>query len=221
MQERYVCPKCVVALPYERTETNWHLNRHMLRWRGEHPTLQRMGALCVYRRENGAARLVHELKFGRNRDLGLWMGRLAARRLRETGLFDGVDALVPLPLSRKRLRQRGFNQAEAIACGMAAELDLPVRNDLLVRLVERESQTHYDLAERFRNGRHLFELAREIGVGSCHLMLVDDVLTTGSTMMSAVEALERMPEVCLSAFAWAWVNLSSEVWSRAKEGAEA
>jgi len=104
---------------------------------------------------------------------------------------------------------------------MAAELGLPVRNDLLVRLVERESQTHYDLAERFRNGRHLFELAGESGIGSCHLMLVDDVLTTGSTMMSAVEALERMPEVRLSAFAWAWVNLSSEVWSRAKEGAEA
>ncbi len=216
--EQFVCPLCLQSLPLETSETDWQLNRHILRWRGEHPSLQRMGALCIYQRENAAARLVHEVKFARNHELGLWMGRLAARRLKSSGLFDDVDALVPLPLSPKRLRKRGFNQAEALAEGLSQELGIPVRTDLLLRKVERESQTHFRLADRFRNGRDLFTLASDSVSPGTHLMLVDDVLTTGSTMMSAVSVLESLPAIRLSTFTWTWVNMSPEVWSRARRG---
>ena len=219
--EQYVCPSCKIALPYEMLEVDWQLNRHILRWRSEAPALQRMGALCIYQRDNAAARLVHELKFGRDFELGLWMGRLAARRLSDSGLFDGVDALLPLPLSRRRLSHRGFNQAEAIAKGIGQELDIPVRTDILFRKVDRESQTHFRLAERFRNGRDLFALIEDADVHDCHLMLVDDVMTTGTTMMSAVKALGQLADVRLSTFAWAWVNLSSEVWTQARRDAQA
>jgi len=207
---------CLLTLPVETNETDWQLNRHILRWRGEHPSLQRMGALCIYQRENAAARLVHEVKFARNHELGLWMGRLAARRLKTSGLFDGIDALVPLPLSRSRLRSRGFNQAEALAQGLSQILGIPVRTDLLLRQAERESQTHFRLADRFRNGRDLFSLAPGAVVSNCHLMLVDDVLTTGSTMMGAVSILEQLPDMRISTFTWTWVDMSPEVWSRAR-----
>lgn len=180
-----------------------------------------MGALCIYLRDNAAARLVHEVKYARNYELGLWMGRLAARRLGSSGLFEGVDALVPLPLSGKRRRHRGFNQAEAIAEGLGQELGIPIRDDLLFRKADRESQTHFRLADRFRNGQDIFSLVDGADARDCHLMLVDDVLTTGTTMMSAVTELEKLPGVHISTFAWAWVNLSSEVWTQARRDAQA
>ncbi|MCR5179643.1 MAG: ComF family protein [Bacteroidaceae bacterium] len=217
--EQFICPMCLISLPIETVETDWQLNRHIMRWRSEHPSLQRMGALCIYQRENAAAKLVHEVKFARNHELGIWMGRLAARRLASTELFEGVDALVPLPLSPKRLRKRGFNQAEALAQGISEVSGIPVRTDLLRRTAERESQTHYRLAERFRNGQGLFTLAADSVAPGSHLMLVDDVLTTGSTMMSAVAALEPLSDIRLSCFAWAWVDMSPEVWSRARREA--
>ena len=219
--EQYVCPRCLMSLPFEVSATDWELNRHTFRWRGEHPALLRMGALCVYRRDNGAARMIHALKYGRNRELGLWMGRLAAKRLKDSGLFDGVDALVPLPLSRKRLRQRGFNQAEVLAQGLSLETGIPMRTDLLVRPVDRESQTHFRLSGRFLNGQDLFEVAEGADVGGQHLMLVDDVLTTGTTMMSAVTALEASVQARISTFVWAWVNMSAEQWGSAHREAEA
>ena len=218
--EQFLCPSCRLTMPYESLETDWQLNRHVLRWRSEHPSLVRMGALCIYRRENTAARMVHQLKFGRDYKLGLWMGQMAAKRLGPTGLFDDVDALVPLPLSSKRRRRRGFNQAESIVEGLSQELNIPMRTDLLCRVVDRESQTHFRLADRFRNGQHVFSLAEGAEACGQHLMLVDDVLTTGTTMMSAVGALEALPEMRLSTFAWAWVNLSSETWTQARREAE-
>jgi ComF family protein len=219
--EQYVCPVCLLKLPFEE-EVDWRMNRHILRWRVEHPALRKCGALCIYRRENAAARLVHEMKFTRDHDLGRWLGRLAAQRLAPSGLFDDVDALVPLPLSRQRRGRRGFNQAESIALGISEELGLPVRTDLLVRHQDRESQTHFRLPDRFRNGRNLFSLAEGAAVAQGqHLMLVDDVMTTGATIMGAVGVLERFPDISISTFTWAWVNLSTEVWIQARRESEA
>ena len=214
--EQFVCPRCLLELPFELVTSDWELNRHVFLWRSEHPSLVRMGALCIYHRENSAAHLVHSLKFEHNRHLGVWMGRLAAKRLAASGLFEDVDAFVPLPLSRQRQRSRGFNQAEAIAKGLSLQTGIPLRKDLLIRHANRESQTHFQLADRFRNGRDLFSLTAGAEASGQHLMLVDDVLTTGATMMSAVTALETLPEVRLSTFAWAWVNMATEVWMRAK-----
>ncbi len=214
--EQFVCPPCLMSLPLESVATDWQLNRHVFQWRSEHPVLYRMGALCIYHRENAAAHLVHALKFERNREQGIWMGRLAAKKLKDTDLFDGVDAFVPLPLSRARQRHRGFNQAEAIAQGLSQETGIPLRTDLLVRNVDRESQTHFQLSDRFLNGRDLFSLAEGAEASGQHLMLVDDVLTTGATMMSAVSVLENFSDVRISTFAWAWVNMSIEVWAHAR-----
>lgn len=221
LDEDFLCPRCRMELPFEQIDTDWQHNRHLLRWIAEHPTLQRMGALCIYQRENAAARLVHEVKFGRDYDLGVWMGRLAARRLRDSGLFDDVDALVPLPLSEHRLHQRGFNQAEAIAKGLSEVLALDVRTDLIRRPCDRESQTHFHLHERFLNANNIFARAADVEVADCHLMLVDDVMTTGATMMSAVETLEGLPGVRLSTFCWSWVRLSDREWTQARQGSEA
>lgn len=202
--EQFVCPTCMLSLPWEQ-HRDWEYNWRTV-IRDSHPSLQRMGALMRYARDNGAAGIVHELKFYRQYELGQWMCCLAVQRLRGTGLFDGVDVLLPIPLTRVRQHRRGFNQSEEIARGMAVALGIDVCTCALRRIREMESQTHFTLAERMENARDIFALTDKAqALAGRHVMIVDDVMTTGRTMLSAIEELEKVPDIRLSTFAWAWI----------------
>ena len=99
--EQLVCMECQCCLPLE-TLRDWEFNRHKVAL-GTHPALFRVGALTRYDRTNISAELVRSLKFRRRHELGNWMGRVAAELLGDTGLFEGVDMLVPIPLTARRL----------------------------------------------------------------------------------------------------------------------
>jgi len=203
--EGLVCPRCLMELTLE-WDYDWRTNPRMVDW-AAHDCLQKAGALARYRKKGVVARIVHQLKYQRRYELGRWMGQLAVRELRPTGLFDGVDVLVPIPLTRSRRNWRGFNQAEKIAEGMAEELGIEVRTDILFRTQNRESQTHFSHDRRRSNVQGVFAIAPGVNVAGLHLMLVDDVMTTGATMLSAIQTLEHEPDVQLSAFAWAWAEI--------------
>ena len=209
--ERYVCPMCQLRLERDM-EMDWRTNRRIVLWR-EHEALQRMGAFTFFRRKDIAANIIHELKYHGQHELGVWMGRLAATELEDSGLFDGVELLVPIPLTWRRRLRRGFNQAERIATGMSQVLDIPVETGVLRRLRNRESQTHFTLRERLDNASHIFGLTQdaETRASGKHVMLVDDVMTTGATMLSAIQAMESLPGIRLSAFAWSWVHLPDKL----------
>ena len=200
--EELVCAQCQLTLPLEGNH-DWDFNRRKTAW-GDHPALCHVGALTRYERSNTSAALVRSLKFHRRYELGAWMGRVAVLSLRDTGLFEGVEVLIPIPLTRRRLRSRGFNQAEKIADGLAAELHVPVRTDVLRRLRYQESQTHFMLTKRRDNVQGIFQLLTDEGLRGKHVMIVDDVITTGATMLAAIEAMETVPDIRISVFAWAW-----------------
>ncbi len=202
--ETLVCATCQMLLPLE-TKHDWRFNSRRLAW-NEHEALLHVGAFTRYERGNIASEIVRSLKFHQRHELGLWMGRVAVEQLRDTGLFVGVDMLVPIPLTNSRRRLRGFNQAEMIARGMSAASGIPVRTDILLRRYNRESQTHFSIPQRIENGRNLFALQPHADVRGMHVMLVDDVMTTGTTLLGAIEALETIPDVTLSTFAWAWTH---------------
>lgn len=205
LDEQLVCPACLRGIGREKLH-DWQCNPYFARL-DAHEALVRVGAFAVYVRGSIAARLVQRLKYGRHYELGVWMGMWAARALQPTGLFEGVDALVPLPLTRRRQRWRGFNQSEMIAEGMARVLGLPVRTDILRRTLDRESQTHFHAERRRTNAARVFE-ATGTDVHGQHLMLVDDVMTTGTTMLGAIRALEGNADTRLSVFVFAWTPLS-------------
>lgn len=200
--EELVCARCQLTLPLE-TNHDWDYNRRKTAW-GDHPALCHVGALTRFERTNSAAALVRSLKFHRRHELGAWMGRVAVVNLRDTGLFEGVEVLIPIPLTRRRLHTRGFNQAEKIADGLAENLHVPVRTDVLRRLRYQESQTHFMLRQRHDNVQGIFQRLTDEGLQGKHVMIVDDVITTGATMLAAIEALEQVPDIRISVFAWAW-----------------
>jgi ComF family protein len=146
---------------------------------------------------SGFRRVVHSFKYGGRwslaRDLGQWFGRVLA----DTDAYAGVDAIVPVPLHFRKVLKRGYNQSEYIAQGMSRSMSVPVETRAVVRLINNPSQTttaaHH---ERWENVEGIFAVRRPERLAGRHILLVDDVMTTGATIGSCAEAIARAVPDC-------------------------
>lgn len=192
--ERTFCTVCRIRVPMTGF-CRQAANPLAERLRAEFP-VEQASAFLWYVAGSGWQRAVHDLKYrGRwrtARELGLWYGT----HLAESGLYGGVECVVPVPLHPRRLIGRGYNQAEYAAEGIAARLEAPLVRSALKRLRDNPSQTTRSSAERWENVRDLFAVRRPELLAGRHLLLVDDVVTTGSTLLSCTEAILRVVPSC-------------------------
>ncbi len=206
LDEKAICQVCLTNIPHFYVEDSFRAAS--VEDLAIHPAIGYMGAYASYRRKNLTANIVHSLKYYRNPEAGIVMGQMAARaRLRE-GIFDGVDMLVPIPITWRRRMQRGYNQAELIARGISKVTGVPVRTDIMRRRRHTESQTHFEFHERMERQTGIFEFARgghEAVSGKC-VMLIDDVITTTATMRAATSVLLTGKDTIVRWFAWAWTT---------------
>jgi ComF family protein len=118
-----------------------------------------------------------------------------------------VDGLVPLPLNIKKERRRGYNQAEVICSGISEEMNVPIFNNIVKRTRYSETQTQKSRMERWSNMEGKFEMAKDPAIGNRHLLLVDDVVTTGATLESCGRELLKQEGVKLSIATFAYTSL--------------
>lgn len=142
--------------------------------------------------------LIHQLKYKGNLELGRWMGAQMARSLMASPLYDGVDVLVPMPLNERKLKQRGFNQAQVICEGMAAYWQKPIETVAVIRSRYTQTQTRKSRLQRWTNVEHVFDLKDGHLLENKHALLVDDVITTGATMEACGQMLLKIPGLKLS-----------------------
>lgn len=145
----------------------------------------------LFRFEKGSAyqKLLHELKYRGNRKAGTYLGKLLGNELNHT-LFSCCDLLVPVPLHRRRLRERGYNQSDVIARGVSEIMGKPVITNLLGRTHYHKSQTSMGRYERFENVSGNFRLmSRHPDITGKKILLIDDVVTTGATLEACSELL--------------------------------
>ena len=199
--EKCLCARCNMELP----RTGYHQIKdnlaEQLFW-GKIP-LGRATAYFFYRRGSDFRHILHQLKYGGQKEIGEVMGRCVAAELLSSGFFEGVDVIVPVPLHKKKQKLRGYNQSEWIARGVSAITSIPVETSGVVREKNTETQTRKSVFERWENVDGTFHLVTpECFVGK-HVLIIDDVLTTGATTVACASALEKAGEVRFSILALA------------------
>lgn len=198
VQGQSLCTTCVMQLP--RTDFLLEPDENpMVQMLWKLTPIRRAVAFIHYEPRAESARIVYYMKYKDRPDTAEDMGRLMARELQPTAFFDGIDVVVPVPLTRRRQWQRGYNQSEHLAVGIAEVTGLPVAAKALRRRQFRRSQTQLSRQERMDNVEGMFEVRDEAAVRGRHVLLVDDICTTGATLTACSAALSQVAGVTVSA----------------------
>ena len=160
--------------------------------------IEKAASLYYYRKGELLQKLIHTLKYKGNHQLGEVLGARLGNIFLQAGFISGLDAVVPVPLNRIKLRKRGYNQSEHIASGISVSTDIPLMTNNLVRDVHTESQTHKNRYERWENVRSAFSVLHPDEIKGKHVLLVDDVITTGATLEACAAALKTASGVKVS-----------------------
>lgn len=201
-----VCESCLRELP----RTEHHLLREnkveMLfadifsrpRKQWDKPRFLRGGAWLHY--DDRVAQLIHSGKFFEHPQVLVQLGQQAALEWQDSGFFDDIDRLVPVPIHTNRYRQRGYNQSEYICRGMQQVLGLPVDTTTIRRVIDTPQQSLLSDHERHTNVEHAFRVPDPLPWHKQHILLVDDVITTGATMRNCIKEITPIRTCRISVF---------------------
>ena len=195
--EALVCGKCNLQLPRTGYSGNAYRNEMAKLFWLQIP-IERAAAWFFYEAHSPVSRLLYRLKYANHPETGEEMGRMMAQEIQADGFFDGIDAIIPVPLTRKRQRERGYNQSMEIARGVSGITGIPILKQVLVRTSFAESQTRKDRRGRHDNVESAFRLNKNIALQGKHLLIIDDVVTTGATITACGKQLMKAGEVKIS-----------------------
>lgn len=196
--EHHICMTCLSGIP----RTNYHLmpdNPIEKRFWGKVP-VHRATAFFFFQKGSPFQKLLHALKYKGNKEIGEALGKYAGADLLDSADFAGIDVIIPVPLHPDKLVQRGYNQSEWIGKGLSHMLAKPQDTTALLRLVGNTTQTKKSVYERYANTEGIFGLSNKHALSGKHILLIDDVLTTGSTLEACINALLDADNVKISIF---------------------
>jgi ComF family protein len=205
--EQLICTACLYNLPF----TNFHQQPDNIVAQQFWGKLQLGGAYALYYFTKGGKvqNLMHQFKYKGVHQLGNLLGEIAGDQLIKNDVFKTVDVIVPVPLHTKRMRQRGYNQSVCFAEGLAQKLNAVVEGDNLVRLSATETQTHKSRFARFENMQDVFVVKNPERLVGKHILLVDDIITTGSTLEACGAQLLKVDGLKLSIATIAYATADS------------
>lgn len=195
-QEKYLCFDCWLDLPV----TNFHLEEEnkaaQLFW--GRTEIKNATSFFSFRKGSNYQQLIHFIKYKGSKQLGFETGKKFGFSLSESDAYRSVDILVPVPLHPKKEKQRGYNQSEWIAGGIANVLNKPVSSRNLYRKSYTSTQTRKGRYERWQNVEGIFGIHNPREFEGKHILLIDDVLTTGSTIEACAIQLIKIPNIKIS-----------------------
>lgn len=205
IEEEDVCTSCLLSLPYTAFMQKPYDNEMAQLFWGRVTHMEKAAALIFYQ-HTSVRNMLFDLKYRHRPDVGEWLGRLAAREMARTGFAEDVDCIVPMPLAPGRERERGYNQCEVLGKAMGSALGIPVVTNAVRRTAFSESQTAKERWQRFENVKEAFVLKRPERIAGRHVLLVDDVVTTGATMCACAAQLDGVADTRISMFSVAFVH---------------
>lgn len=204
--EEYVCGACQLHIP--RTFFHFHPIDNIMAqmfW-GQMP-VERAAAMFLFQPQSVSSKIIYDMKYHNNQDLGVVMGRMMAREALPSGFFEGIDMIVPVPLASDRMRQRGYNQSEMLARGISDVSGIEMSTQIVARKEFRQSQTHLSRQERMENVDGQFVLtANSEDLAGKHILIVDDVATTGATIITCATAMKEIQGIRFSVMTLAFTH---------------
>jgi ComF family protein len=185
--EKHFCIACLHKLP-QTDEVDLISNDTAQLFYGKIPLVY-ASSFLYFKKGSDVQELVHAFKYRENKYLAYYLGRMAGRKFLQHNISHTIDYIIPIPLHKKRLRERGYNQAEWIAKGVASILKKPIDTTTLIRSEYNETQTKKNLFDRWKNVHYVFKTTHAQHVNQKHVLIVDDVITTGATIESAANTL--------------------------------
>ncbi|WP_336838289.1 ComF family protein [Sphingobacterium siyangense] len=186
-QEKFICIACDFHLPY----TNFHEysdNDTARQLWGKAPVEEACSFLFM-QKDSRVEHLIYQIKYNNQPFLAEYFGYLYGLKLIEVKAYQDIDCIVPVPLHRSKLRKRGYNQSTYFGIGLSRAMEIPLREDILVRKKATISQTGKGRLDRYENVSDIFDCQATGVPANVHILLVDDVLTTGATIVSAALTL--------------------------------
>lgn len=185
--EKFICYPCFLDLPRLKYSELYQKENEKKFW-GK-VNVQAVYSLLYFSKKNKTQKLIHELKYKGNSEIGEWLGNQLASEYKNQVEQDKINLIIGIPLHDNKLRQRGYNQADIVAEAIAKQLNIEYGKAVLKRIVETKSQTKKSRLERFKNIEGIYAIDEKKQVEGKNVLIVDDVLTTGATLTEAIELL--------------------------------
>jgi ComF family protein len=194
--EEIICTYCLYHLP----KTNYHLLEESpldkVFW--GRAQLKNTAALYTFQKKSKVQHLIHQLKYKGRMDVGIHLGELFGADLIKAEAFRDIIKVVPVPLHPEKQRKRGYNQSEQFAIGLAKAMNIEMDATSFIRTVDTATQTRKSRFARWENVKEIFKVTAPEKLANSHILLVDDVITTGATLESAAHILLAIEGVKLS-----------------------
>lgn len=194
--ENTICTYCLHELPltnYTLTNSNAVLKIFYGRI-----TLEKATALLYYHKKGIVQNLIHNLKYGNQQSIGEFIGNWLGTEMKESNQFTNIDYIVPIPLHKNRLKERGYNQVTTFGKTLAKILDVSYIENVIIRKSANKTQTHKGRFDRWKNVTELFYITNVSFFENKHILLIDDIITTGATIESCYNELIKTKNIRIS-----------------------
>jgi len=191
VKEEFICTSCLYKLP--KTDYHNHPENLLAKAFYGRAEIKAAAAYCYYAKGGMVQDLVHEIKYKGKKELGVCFGKWYGSVLKNISPFSELDYIIPVPLHPKKLKLRGYNQSACFAEGLSQVMHVPVLPDGLIRLKDTETQTNKSRFSRWENVKDVFAVEQKEQLQGKHVLIVDDIITTGATMEACIHALNAIP----------------------------
>ena len=193
------CKECLLTLPRtEQAEIRDNITEMTLKGAIH---LDKAAAFLFFEKGHPIQDVIHKMKYADQPEIGYTLGKQAATEFQYTDFFDGIDIIIPMPLHPKRLRERGYNQSEYIARGISDITGIPIDTSHVTRARNTPKQALQEGEERKMNVKEAFAINHPEQMYHKHILLVDDLITTGETMKACIKAMRPFRKATISVFA--------------------